>query len=179
MRRRTNIHFSPTKAHKQHATHAQTSCESYFSLALTVCARVTAPQLRNRNKTLSHSPKTGATHRHNPSQLSCARKHRIRTRWTKKGRRSKNGAGVIITGSHAHLQLSLVMVFFSSRRVSHAPLHKGAEGEKRKRWTMKRSCRLWNTVCPLPAQHPTIRRAVYCNTTLFWENPTPESTQKP
>ena len=123
--------------------------------------------VQNRKKKIPQGLTTGATHRHNHSQLRSARKQSVRTSWTKKGRRSKNRARAITTGSPAHLWLSLTVVFPSSRRVSHAPLYKGAGSEKQNQRTAKRSCRLRNSKYPTTTQRPTTPTTIYCPTMCF------------
>ena len=109
--RTPRVSVFPQPKHNINKHHKARDCTDQ---SLTCYSQATPKRLhhqhRKRQKTLSHSPKTGAMQCHNLSQLWCARKHGLRARWTKKGQRSKNGSRAITMGSLAHLQLYLVLV---------------------------------------------------------------------
>ncbi len=136
------------------------------------CITTSFPSLKHahvaiRKQTPLRSPKTGVTHRHNCLHMIAMQQPSAGTRWTKKGRRSKNGTRAIITGSLAHLWLSSAPVHLPSCCVSRMPLYKEAGGEKQTQRATKRCGKVHNVTCSLPAQRSTTPMKIYCPTTRF------------
>jgi hypothetical protein len=77
--------FSPTKTQQQQATHAQTSCESYFSLALPACTRATAPSTSKKRKNTFTQPENRCNASPQVSTADCHLKTQCWNTLDKKG----------------------------------------------------------------------------------------------